>query len=85
MGRPATATDGAAAGMGTVFGVIIGTGTGGGIVVDGRLVTGPNAIGGEWGHMVLQPDGPLCYCGHRGCVETLISGGGLEKRWREEK
>jgi fructokinase len=77
------ATDGAAAGAGTVFGVIIGTGTGGGIVVSGRLLQGPNAIAGEWGHNPLpwpEPDelpGPDCYCGKRGCIETFCSGPGL--------
>jgi len=77
------ATDGAAAGAGTVFGVIIGTGTGGGVVVDGHLLQGPNAIAGEWGHNPLpwpQPDelpGPDCYCGKRGCIETFCSGPGL--------
>jgi len=77
------ATDGAAAGASTVFGVIIGTGTGGGIVVRGRLLVGPNAIAGEWGHNPLpwpQPDelpGPECYCGKRGCIETWVSGPGL--------
>ena len=77
------ATDGAAAGARTVFGVILGTGVGGGIVVDGKLVEGPNAIAGEWGHNPLpqpEPDelpGPDCYCGRRGCVETWVSGPGL--------
>ena len=77
------ATDGAGRGARSVFGVIIGTGTGGGIVVGGRLVAGPNAIAGEWGHNPLpwpQPDerpGPSCYCGRHGCMETFISGPGL--------
>ena len=77
------ATDGAAAGAASVFGVIIGTGTGGGIVVHGRLQQGPNAIAGEWGHNPLpwpQPDelpGPACYCGRHGCIETFCSGPGL--------
>ncbi|WP_295884226.1 ROK family protein [uncultured Thiohalocapsa sp.] len=77
------ATDGAAAGAASVFGVIIGTGTGGGIVVHGRLLQGPNAIAGEWGHNPLpwpQPDelpGPPCYCGRHGCIETFCSGPGL--------
>jgi fructokinase len=57
-----------------VFGVIIGTGCGGGIVYKGEVFTGPQAIAGEWGHMSIDPNGPLCFCGHRGCVETLISG-----------
>ncbi len=77
------ATDGAAAGAASVFGVIIGTGTGGGIVVHGRLQQGPNAIAGEWGHNPLPwpaPDelpGPACWCGRRGCIETFCSGPGL--------
>ncbi len=77
------ASDGAAAGARCVFGVIVGTGTGGGIVVDGRLLSGPNAIAGEWGHNPLpwpQADelpGPACYCGKYGCIETWLSGPGL--------
>ena len=66
-----------------VFGVIMGTGCGGGIVYKGEVFTGPQAIAGEWGHMCIDPNGPLCYCGNRGCVETFISGGGLEKRYAE--
>ena len=81
----AEALQGAGRGAHMVFGVIMGTGCGGGLVLDGQAWTGRQAIGGEWGHMVLQPGGPACYCGHRGCVETLISGGGLERRWREEQ
>jgi fructokinase len=74
------ATDGAAAGAAVVFGVILGTGTGGGVVVDGRVLTGPNAIAGEWGHNPLpaarddERPGPECYCGRRGCIETFLSG-----------
>jgi fructokinase len=77
------ATDGAAAGADVVFGVIIGTGTGGGVVVHGRVLVGPNAIAGEWGHNALPfPDdderpGPACYCGRHGCIETFLSGNGL--------
>ncbi len=77
------AADGAARGASIVFGVILGTGVGGGIVIDGRLLVGANAIGSEWGHNPLpwmQPDefpGPLCYCGRPGCVETFLSGPGL--------
>ena len=77
------ATDGAAAGMETVFGVILGTGVGGGIVMRGRILVGANAIAGEWGHNPLpwpRPDeipGPACYCGRSGCVETFLSGPGL--------
>lgn len=77
------ASDGAAAGAAVVFGVILGTGTGGGIVVHGRLIEGLNHIGGEWGHNPLpwpQDDerpGPACYCGRNGCIETWVSGPGL--------
>ncbi|MFZ5593488.1 MAG: ROK family protein [Pseudomonadota bacterium] len=77
------AVDGAAAGAASVFGVIIGTGVGGGVVADGRLLAGPNAIAGEWGHNPLpwpQEDewpGPPCYCGKTGCIETLLSGPGM--------
>jgi fructokinase len=79
------AVDGAARGEAVVFGVILGTGVGGGIVVDGRLVTGANAIGGEWGHNPLPLPGPgdhplpPCYCGRRGCIETYLSGPGLAR------
>ena len=75
----AEALMGAGQGYDCVFGVIMGTGCGGGIVIDGRVRTGPQAIAGEWGHMVIDPAGPPCYCGARGCVESFISGGGLEK------
>ncbi len=77
------ARDGAGAEAEVVFGVILGTGTGGGIVCRGHVLTGPNAIGGEWGHNPLpwpEPDewpGPACYCGQRGCIETFVSGPGL--------
>jgi fructokinase len=77
------ATDGAAAGAQVVFGVILGTGTGGGVVVHGRVLTGANAIAGEWGHNPLPwPDdderpGRACYCGRHGCLETFLSGPGL--------
>ena len=79
------ATDGAAAGVGTVFGVIVGTGCGGGITVDGRLIDGPRAIAGEWGHTPLpwmnadEFDKTQCWCGHKGCIETWISGTGLAR------
>lgn len=78
-------TDGAAAGAPVVFGVILGTGTGAGIVVHGRLLTGPNAIAGEWGHNPLpwprgdELPGPACYCGRHGCLETWLSGPGLAR------
>jgi len=74
---------GAGRGRELVFGVIMGTGCGGGIVIRGQVWRGPQAIAGEWGHMCLDPRGPPCYCGQRGCVETLVSGGGLEARWQE--
>ena len=84
------ATDGAAAGSDSVFGVIIGTGCGGGVVINGRLLSGPNRIAGEWGHNTVPlavsegwPDRP-CYCGRVNCVETFVSGPGLAqslKRW----
>ncbi|MBP6715406.1 MAG: ROK family protein [Acidobacteria bacterium] len=75
--------DGAAAGADVVFAVILGTGTGGGLVVRGQLVAGANAIGGEWGHNPLpwpmddERPGPSCYCGRTGCIETFLSGPGL--------
>jgi fructokinase len=77
------ASDGAAAGCTNVFGVILGTGVGGGVVIDGRIVVGANAIAGEWGHNPLpwpQPEelpGPACYCGRHGCIETFLSGPGF--------
>lgn len=77
------ATDGAAGGLETVFGVILGTGVGGGVVIGGRVLLGANAIAGEWGHNPLPwsgPDeipGPPCYCGRAGCVETFLSGPAL--------
>lgn len=75
---------GAAKGKALVFGVIMGTGCGGGIVHKGEVISGLQSIGGEWGHMSVDPNGPLCYCKQRGCVETLISGGGLENRWQDQ-
>lgn len=76
------ALDGAGQGQPTVFGVILGTGVGGGIVFHGKLHEGPQYIAGEWGHNVLEADGPPCYCGKRGCVETFLSGPGLVDDWR---
>lgn len=76
------ALDGAGQGHGVVFGVILGTGVGGGIVFNGRLHSGAQHIAGEWGHNVLQADGPPCYCGKRGCVETFLSGPGLAHDYR---
>lgn len=64
---------------GVDFGVILGTGVGGGIVIDGRVWNGLQGIAGEWGHNILDPNGEPCYCGRRGCVETVISGPALER------
>ena len=78
------AVDGAAKEYQVVFGVIIGTGTGGGITVNRKILVGPNAIAGEWGHNALpwpgagEIPGPACYCGKKGCIETFLSGPGLE-------
>ena len=78
------AADGAAAGAEVVFGVIVGTGTGAGIVVRGEVLTGANGIAGEWGHNPLpwpaddERPGPACYCGRHGCIETFLSGPGLQ-------
>ena len=79
------AADGAAAGADVVFGVIIGTGTGAGIVVRGQVLIGPHAIAGEWGHNRLpwpeddERPGPACYCGLSGCIETFLSGPGMSR------
>ena len=75
------ATDGAAVGADVVFGVILGTGTGGGIVVNGNLINGAQHIAGEWGHNPLGSEGRACYCGRVDCVETYLSGSGLVKTW----
>ncbi|MFO7593144.1 MAG: fructokinase [Pseudomonadota bacterium] len=83
------AADGAAAVEAIVFGVIVGTGTGGGVVVNGHTLTGANAIGGEWGHNPLpwpqaeELPGPECYCGKQGCIETWLSGPGFERDYRQ--
>ena len=83
------ATDGAAAGASSVFAVILGTGVGGGLAIHGRVLAGPNAIAGEWGHNPLpwpspsELPGPPCYCGLRGCIETWLSGPGLARDYRE--
>lgn len=71
------ALDGAGQGQAIVFGMILGTGVGGGIVVNQQLLTGLQSITGEWGHNPLCPDGPRCYCGRRGCIETFLSGPAL--------
>ena len=79
------ATDGAGEGADVVFGAILGTGVGSGIVVHGRVLDGPNAIAGEWGHNPLpwprddERPGPACFCGRYGCIETFVSGPGLER------
>jgi fructokinase len=81
--------DGAARGARVVFGVILGTGVGGGIVVDGRVLTGRQAIAGEWGHNPLpwprasELPGPRCYCGRYGCIESFLSGPGLARDYQE--
>jgi fructokinase len=80
----AEALMGAGKGYPSVFGVIMGTGCGGGIVFDGKIRQGPQNIAGEWGHMVIDPQGSPCYCGASGCVESFISGGGLEKRIKDK-
>jgi fructokinase len=72
---------GAAQGARLAFGVILGTGVGAGIVVDGRVWTGPQHVAGEWGHHRISDDGPPCYCGQRGCVETFLSGPALERAY----
>ncbi|MGJ0392604.1 MAG: ROK family protein [Methylocystis sp.] len=82
------AVDGAGRGARVVFGVIVGTGVGGGVVVDGKILAGRNRIGGEWGHTPLpwmRPDeypGARCFCGHDGCVETFLSGLGLSRDYQ---
>jgi fructokinase len=83
------AADGAAAGAASVFAVILGTGVGGGLVIDRRIVVGANAIGGEWGHNPLpwasdeERPGARCYCGKPGCIETFLSGPGLARDFAE--
>ena len=76
------AVDGAGKDYGSVFGVIMGTGVGGGIVFNKHLHQGSHHIAGEWGHNVLDPNGPDCYCGRKGCVETFLSGPGLTNAFR---
>lgn len=84
------ATDGAAAGAMSVFGVILGTGVGGGIVIQGKLLSGPNAICGEWGHNPLpwpdpaDPAARPCYCGKQGCIETYLSGPGFAQQFQQQ-
>jgi fructokinase len=78
----AEASRGAGRGARAVFGVIMGTGVGGGLVIDGRLWSGPQHIAGDWGHHSIDPHGPRCYCGQRGCVESLIAGPAVEQQYR---
>lgn len=84
------ALDGAASGARVVFGVIVGTGTGSGLVVEGKILRGVNAIAGEWGHNPLPAPrkdewpGPDCYCGRKGCIETFLSGPGLTRDYEAE-
>ncbi len=84
------AIDGSGAGANTVFGVILGTGTGGGVVVNGRVLEGRHRIAGEWGHNPLpwpnegERPGPVCYCGQTGCIETFLSGPGLSATYAAE-
>ena len=81
------ASDGSAAGCGIVFGVILGTGVGGGVVINGRPLTGAQAIAGEWGHNPLpspgddERPGPICYCGRVGCIETWLSGPRMQEQF----
>ncbi len=83
------ATDGVAAGEDAVFGVIVGTGTGAGVVIKGQVLGGVNAISGEWGHNPLpwplddERPGPACYCGKHGCIETFLSGPGMSRDYVE--
>jgi fructokinase len=83
------ASDGATHGAAVTFAIILGTGCGGGLTVDGKLIEGANRIGGEWGHTPLpwvsagEAQGPLCWCGKRGCLETWISGAGFARDYRE--
>lgn len=74
---------GAGKGYKTVFGVIMGTGCGGGVIIQNNVLRGLQTLGGEWGHMTIDPNGPACYCGKRGCVETYISGTGISDRYFE--
>jgi fructokinase len=79
----AEAVAGAGCGGTLVFGVILGTGVGGGIVHRGELLRGPQHLAGEWGHHSIDPNGPACYCGQRGCVEAFIAGPAVERQYRD--
>ena len=80
----AEAIYGAGKGYEMVFGVIMGTGCGGGIVYKGQVISGTQGLGGEWGHMSIDPNGPQCFCGKKGCVETYISGTWVEKHYESK-
>lgn len=80
----AEALIGAAAGASVVFGVILGTGVGGGVVVNGHILPGMHGIGGEWGHNPLRGESHPCYCGRSGCIEGVIAGPSLERFYREQ-
>lgn len=80
----AEATLGAGRGCEVIFGVILGTGVGGGVVVNQQVIGGRHGIGGEWGHIVMDENGIPCYCGHSGCLETLIAGPSLERVYFEK-
>ena len=80
----AEAMNGSGVNQKMVFGVILGTGCGGGIVHEGKLYRGKEGIAGEWGHMTLEPKGPKCYCGKRGCVEVYLSGNGASKLFESQ-
>lgn len=77
----AESIDGAGKGYNYVFGIIMGTGCGGGIVINQQIYKGKHGIAGEWGHFSIDPNGPECWCGNRGCIETLISGSGIENQY----
>ena len=73
--------DGAAKGISNVFGVIMGTGCGGGLVCNGKIYHGRHGIAGEWGHFSIDPNGQTCWCGNKGCIETMISGTAIEQHY----
>lgn len=79
----AEALEGAGKERKTVFGMVLGTGCGGGLVINNDLIQGVNGIAGEWGHSVFDPLGPNCYCGRKGCVERYLSGSALENRYAQ--
>ena len=77
------ALHGAGKGYGMVLGIILGTGMGGGLVLDGKLWSGSQGIAGEWGHATVDPDGPECYCGRKGCQELYLSGTGIQRLYHQ--